>query len=338
MVLRIHFTAEDLARTRLADRPRPLLELGSAIRLLQKPTHTSTHPVCFDAWRNRAFTRLSPRVRTLFELIPASGWSLDFLTPEAYGDPAELLEEVRRTPSARLRADLAEWAEQRPRIPRWTRRLMDEPRQLQRLVDTMEHAYDQVIAPYWTQIEQHARTDRAVRMRQLTEEGLAGLLGGLNPRYIRWDPPVLEVTLASGLSGDLPLCGRGLLLVPSYFESTFPVVNDADPQPWIVFPICVDENILVPLAATTESARAGVPQSLTALLGRTRATVLRAIADHPGCTTSELADHARIATASASEHATILRGAGLTTSSRHRNSVLHTPTAAGISLLNAATY
>ncbi|MEU8471636.1 hypothetical protein AB0F30_27645 [Streptomyces sp. NPDC029006] len=46
MTLRIHFTTQDLARIRLAEGPRPLLELSIGIRLLQE----RTHPVRFDAW------------------------------------------------------------------------------------------------------------------------------------------------------------------------------------------------------------------------------------------------------------------------------------------------
>ncbi|MER5430289.1 winged helix-turn-helix domain-containing protein [Streptomyces sp. NPDC002588] len=87
----------------------------------------------------------------------------------------------------------------------------------------------------------------------------------------------------------------------------------------------------------TAAALTSVPQSLAAILGRTRATVLCAIADHAGCTTTEPAHHAGISPASASEHATTLRNPGLTTASRHRNTVLHTLTTAGITLLNSST-
>ncbi|MFD5608476.1 winged helix-turn-helix domain-containing protein [Streptomyces sp. NPDC127064] len=69
---------------------------------------------------------------------------------------------------------------------------------------------------------------------------------------------------------------------------------------------------------------------LDALLGRTRAHVLRAIADSP-CTTSELATRAAAPLSTVSRHASILRDAGLITSHRDRNTVLHTITPLGIS-------
>jgi DNA-binding MarR family transcriptional regulator len=62
--------------------------------------------------------------------------------------------------------------------------------------------------------------------------------------------------------------------------------------------------------------------------------VLTAIAEHPGCSTKELAAFAGLASSSASEHATVLREAGLITTTRHRNTALHSPSQLGLNLLN----
>ncbi|MGW8990152.1 hypothetical protein ACWGRF_09545 [Streptomyces zhihengii] len=75
MPLRIHFTAEDLARTRLAEGLRPMLELDIAVRLLQE----GSHPTRFGPWRRESFRRLSPGARGLFDLIPPTGWTVGFL-------------------------------------------------------------------------------------------------------------------------------------------------------------------------------------------------------------------------------------------------------------------
>ncbi|MBI0294756.1 helix-turn-helix transcriptional regulator [Streptomyces sp. PRKS01-29] len=251
----------------------------------------------------------------------------------------ELLETVRRTPALYLRTDLRRWAElRRWRVPPWTRRIGAEPELFHDLVDTLGQAHDQLIGPYWHQIERVACADRTLRVRHLAEGGVEGLLRRLNPAYVRWRPPVLELTTASGVSGDVHLGGRGLLLIPSLFGTAHSIVNpDADPQPWLTFPLRHDEDLTALPAAATAAALTSVPHCLARLLGRTRATVLCAVADHPGCTTTELARYAAIAPASASEHATVLRGAGLTTLSRHRNTVFHTLAPAGVSLLNAST-
>ncbi|MFF4921415.1 hypothetical protein ACFY4B_12605 [Kitasatospora sp. NPDC001261] len=56
-----------------------------------------------------------------------------------------------------------------------------------------------------------------------------------------------------------------------------------------------------------------------------------------GCTTGDVAAAVRISAASAGEHATVLRAAGLVTTLRDRNTAIHTATAAGLTLLAAAT-
>ncbi|MFP3992794.1 winged helix-turn-helix domain-containing protein [Streptomyces sp. E11-3] len=331
MTLRIHFTAQDLARTRIAHDPRPLVELAIAVRLLQE----RSHPARFGTWRRTALSRLSPNTRMLFPLIPATGWSVDFLTPADPGHPDTLLDKVRATPTRQIREDLNLWAAHQTSVPAWTREL-DEDRGLQRqLVDTVEHAHREIIRPYWPEIVSLAAADHALRMRQLAEGGMDRVLSGLNPPRIRWRHPTLELKMASGMSGDIKLEGRGLLLIPSLFGSDCSTINDAaEPQPWVTYPIRTDDRPVLSAMATA-AALTTVPRSLSALLGRTRATVLCVITDRPGCTTTELAEHAGISPASASEHATVLRSANLITTARHRNTALHAPTPAGTALLNS---
>ncbi|MDQ3790634.1 MAG: winged helix-turn-helix domain-containing protein, partial [Actinomycetota bacterium] len=60
-----------------------------------------------------------------------------------------------------------------------------------------------------------------------------------------------------------------------------------------------------------------------ALLGRTRAAVLLAIAERPHLNTTELARRLGTSLASASQHVTVLREAGLTITNRHNGSAMH---------------
>jgi DNA-binding transcriptional ArsR family regulator len=78
-------------------------------------------------------------------------------------------------------------------------------------------------------------------------------------------------------------------------------------------------------------AEPAADSKLAALLGRTRAAVLETVSSP--CTASELARQTGISLASASQHATVLREAGLLTTTRHRNAVMHTTTALGAALL-----
>ncbi|MEU1789863.1 helix-turn-helix domain-containing protein [Streptomyces sparsogenes] len=330
VVYRIHFTVEDLARTRVAPTPPPLMELGSSVRTLQ----TGAHPVRLGAWRSRARARLRPEARMVVDLTPPRGWSPTFLTPADVGSARELLERVRATPRSLIRRDLAHVAECHP-LPPWARGLADDPDLLRRLCDSLDHVFDVLVAPLWERITSATAADRAVRMRQVVDGGVEGLLAGLLPSRIRWNPPVLELAMLSGFDGDLHLEGRGLLLVPSAFGPDSPAIDiDAQPQPVLRYPIggagSSDSPPLFPSGARPQGRSA-----LTALLGPTRAAVLRAVAEHPGCSTKELAARTRIASSSASEHTAVLRSAGLIRTVRHRNTALHSPTAVGIALLDA---
>ncbi|MGW6318941.1 winged helix-turn-helix domain-containing protein [Streptomyces sp. NPDC055099] len=336
MPLRIHFTAADLARTRLAEAPRPMLELDIALRLLQEGSHATR----FGAWRRESLRRLSPRVRRLFDLIPPTGWTVDFLDQSHADSIDEAVERVRATPAARIRKDTEAWAAgrgHRRAVPLWTQSLGSDGQLLTELTDTVAHAHKQVIAPYQRHMDALSRADQALRARQATHGGLDMLLSGLNPRYIRWEAPVLELTMASGSTGDIHLAGRGLLLIPSVFGAVYPALDDtAEPQPWLTYPVGLRDTDLCLPSTDTARALSTVPDSLTALLGHTRAVVLWTIARHPGCTTTELARRAGISPASASQHATVLRTAGLSHTTRHHNTALHTTTSAGTDLLNTA--
>ncbi|WP_433889324.1 MarR family transcriptional regulator [Streptomyces sp. CA-111067] len=337
MAYRIHFTVQDLARTRVAEVPPPLFELSTAVRVLRD----REHPVRFDAWRRRVRQGLRPQARMMFDLVPPLGVVPGFLAAPGIGSPREMLDRARATPRSVVRADLAHVAEHQP-LPSWTRQLPDDRDLLRALFDSLEHVYGQVLEPHWEQVRSLAAADRSARMRQVLGGGMEVLLAAVNPGRIRWRPPVLEVTMASGYDDDLYLRGQGLLLVPSAFGVEAPVIDpDAEPQPVLTYPAGIDPHARsLPVFATApdgdegQGRRAPTAGSLASLVGHTRAGVLHTIAEHPGCSTKELAVLVGIAPASASEHATTLREAGLVSTTRNRNAVLHSPTSLGVSLLN----
>jgi len=81
----------------------------------------------------------------------------------------------------------------------------------------------------------------------------------------------------------------------------------------------------------TAPADPPVSDALAALLGPTRAAVLRALRTPRG--TAELAQEVRISPASASEHAKVLRDAHLIETSRAGRSVRHSLTMLGAAML-----
>ncbi|MFD3585773.1 winged helix-turn-helix domain-containing protein [Streptomyces sp. NPDC058683] len=333
MVFRIHFTAEDLARTKVAEAPMPLVELNQAARALQGRDQSAR----LSSWRNRSLTQLSATARTALDFIPSVGWSPTFIGAPQAGSPQELIEQVRATPTRQIQTALETILPQdsRSRVPSLTRRLTD-PDFLGLVCDGLGALHEVLLAPYWPQIVDAYTADRSMRMRQVLHGGVEQLLIQANPTRMRWKAPVLEIrTPTDNTEYDLHLEGRGLLLLPSMWMLTSPVIHyDAEPQPAISYPALPDQPLrrLTAFASTASPAKATAP--VAALLGATRAAVLTAIAEHPGCSTTELATYVGLASSSASEHATVLREAGLITTIRHRNTALHSPSQLGLSLLN----
>ncbi|WP_413808546.1 winged helix-turn-helix domain-containing protein [Streptomyces sp. OE57] len=332
MVLRIHFTGEDLAHTRLAQRARPFLEVGLALWRLRQPAHAARS----DAWQWEAARRLEPSLRRLTARHPRARCS-DFLwTPTAAEDPREALETVLATPPAQVRKQVARACERYRTGSAWTHRLGDGFGALDHYGKLLRSVHNQVIKPSWHRIGTSAAPAWARHGPCLASAGIESVLARLEHCGAHWSPPVLHID--SPGDQDVHLGGRGLILIPTLlggdpFLGTDPFdVEDGEPQRWLTFSLRRAEQPL-PTADFTASGRP--PQPLSTLLGRNRAAVLCAIAERPRRTTTQLSQRVGIATASASEHATILRAAGLTTAARHHNMVLHTVTAAGRSLLHA---
>jgi DNA-binding transcriptional ArsR family regulator len=159
-------------------------------------------------------------------------------------------------------------------------------------------------------------------MRAFMVAGLDGLFRSMQP-LMRWRPPVLEVDY--GIDRELHLGGRGLRFVPSYFCYRLPV-SLADPElpPTLVYPIGQEFR-------WWHATQPASTRSLDALLGGTRSAVLRSV-DHES-TTSQLARRLDTSVTSVSRHAAVLRDAGLITSHRHGQAVLHTLTPLGAAIL-----
>ena len=142
------------------------------------------------------------------------------------------------------------------------------------------------------------------------------MLSALHPD-IEWSTPVLTTYgVTAGPTFDIHLNGRGLQLYPSSLTAECLVLDAPDQRPVLVYP-CAD-------LPTDDLAEV---DALADLLGRTRATVLRALTH--SATTTQLSRRTGISLASASDHARVLRNAGLITTHRTAGTAHHslTPTA-----------
>ncbi|SHK73794.1 transcriptional regulator, ArsR family [Streptomyces yunnanensis] len=318
-MLRVHFSGLDLARVRIAARPDALWETVLSFHRLRDRRDDST----FGGWRSETRGRLNGEARLLAPLVPSRGYFPDFLTPaEGLLGMDEALAALRETPAARLHAELARLAPVGRPLPAWIRAMADgETRSLGRLAGILQRYHDAAVAPYWHRVQSRIEADRAARGRALLDGGADRLLASLPP-MMRWRAPVLEAEYP--VDRDLYLGGRGLLLLPSYFCRRTPVTfYNPDLTPVLVYPV---EHPAPRLTPPVPAAR-----SLGRLVGQTRSAILQGIG--VGCTTSELARRVDVSLASASQHATVLRDAGLLSTLRQGNAVLHTLTPLGAALL-----
>jgi DNA-binding transcriptional ArsR family regulator len=324
-MIRLRLGVDDVARTRLAA-PGPYCELSVSAQAIQQPT-SSFRRLCAASG-----VRLPASASHLLELVPAHGNVPDFLAPEGANSLEEALDIVMSTPDRLIRNDIATL----PGLAAssWMLDLADGSVSARKeLASSFRDYHDQVLKLLWPAIEHVLETDLRFRAWQLATKGVAVTVDGLHPG-IRWRDGMVEVD--GPLDADVDLAGRGLQLMPSLW--TRPGFTVRWTQPTLVYPLgrfawmapTATNSHRVPLgrlASMAPTATNSHRDPLAAVLGTTRARVLRALADEH--TTSELARVLGISLASASTHAAVLRDAGLVTSRRQGQSVRHTLTSLG---------
>jgi DNA-binding transcriptional ArsR family regulator len=325
-MLRVHFTAGDLARTRVADGPDPLWEAVLSLHQLQERNREAP----LDDWRRHVLQGAAPSLRLLLPLVPARGYFPDFLTPAEGLEGFEAgLDSLLSTPRSQLRGQLERLSAGRTPGP-WVRSVAEgSAPALHRLGDALRDYRRAAFGSSWQHVRSGIEADRTWRARVQWYGGTQAMLRTFGPR-MRWRPPVLECDYPADY--DVWLGGRGLLLIPSYFCRRTPVAL-ADPAlpPTLVYPARTPARMGRTGLCDGGSVREETAAHLARLLGHTRAAVLQSVGGD--CTTTELARRAGVSVSSASEHAAVLRGAGLLVSSRERNAVRHTLTPVGLALL-----
>lgn len=323
----IHFTAADLARTHVAAEPDPFWETLLSWHVLQGEFKNQSRP----EWRRSlpyGAIGLERLLRTvLMPLAPPGPYFPDFMTPIEGGAGFEAgLEALLSTPRQRVRMELDRLTPTRGSAS-WIAEVAEGKAATWAKVNfAMREYFRLALAPHWQVIRGQIRADFLMRSRMMTNGGIESMLGTMRP-ILRWDSPVLSMN--GPADRDIHLQGRGLTIIPSYFNCRNPLrIWDLDLPPVLVYPA----NRLGGLVRNPSEAR--LPGAIADLLGHTRAAILTTTAS--GRTTSELAMELGISRATASEHATVLRNAGLIDSHREGRTILHTLSTLGQSLLATA--
>lgn len=324
-VFRIHFTAQDLACTRVHHAPDPLWEITLSSHVLMRrnddPLLAGWHRRSREALRRG--TMLRERSDLFLSINSAKGDFPDFLTPGPHpGSLGDGLELISRTPVAQLRRDVNLAAGDGAVLPPSARELTSgDPGAVRDLTVGMRDYHDAIVGPQWSWVNASFNAEYSARTQILARGGLAAMLNSLHPS-VRFADGVLEI-LDYPRERDLHLGGRGLVLVPSFFKRSSRPLTMIDPElpPVLVYP--VDRAVGLVAARQTEA--------LSALVGRARAAILELCAE--GGTTSAVAARLHLSPSTASEHLTVLRRAGLIVSERRANSVEHRLAALGLALL-----
>lgn len=212
-MLRIHFTAEDLARTRVAGTIGAAAETYYGLEMLC----SRTLPLPFRRWRATVAGRLGDDAGPLTALLPARGPGLDLLA--LAGDSPDIdhaVETLLRAPRLRMRRELEPVAVG-PAHTGWARAVADGDADSRRLLAAGLVACHRVaVAPYWAASRSRLDVVRAQYARTFLEGGVDALLTALSPPLVRWRPPVLEIRHPRPV--EVHLGGRGLILAPTLFS------------------------------------------------------------------------------------------------------------------------
>jgi DNA-binding transcriptional ArsR family regulator len=319
-MIRFRLEPDDLARSRFAI--SPLMELQMSLTALREPERYAIH----TPWMTRARPRVAGLDLTLLEtLVPTRGWVPDFSAPpplELSPDPAAEIERVRASDPELVRREIGWiWANG---IPDALRPLVDDTeRGLDALAQSMREYWERALAPEWPAIRQTLAADIRRRAAHLAAGGIRAALANLHPDVsLAADERTVE--LAARVDADVPLAGRGLLLIPSAFwwpRST--AITDPPWQPCLIY---APDGV----AALWEPDDTEPEQALQELLGRGRARVLGGL-DAPVSTT-ELARRLGASPAGVSAHLRVLARAGLAVATREGRAVLYSRTPLGEAL------
>jgi len=326
-VLRIHFTSEDLAQTRLADAPDPLWEVVLSAHVLR----IRGSEALLGPWKQALLeqlpvgSRLRAEIEPLIAINPARGYFPDLLTPTESAEGLEAgLEALLSLPRQRLRREIGRVGDEQGRLDSVTTDLAEgRAYGVKQLAEAIRNYHDAAIAPIAERIRVAFEADRAQRAQAFLNGGISALLNGLHPN-VSFAAGVLELSDVHP-DEDIYLAGRGLRLVPSFFKFTdTKLMTLADPE--------LPQVLVYPIDRSAGLAAAAARESLAALVGRTRAALLELTTN--GGSTSELARRVSISPAAASQHLSVLREAGLVSSTRDGNTVRHHLTPLGQAVLS----
>lgn len=253
----------------------------------------------------------NPTFAALAGLLAHTTWMPDFITRPPTGLETRFADEiaaVRATDNIRARGDLM--VSVGGALPA----SLDVVDVAAVVADGLQAVWDRVIAPDWPRRRALLERDVIQRAGWLATYGLARALEGLRSE-LRLEPGGY-INLNDWDWRPYDVAGAQLMLVPNSFGGRW---------------FCLDAPravaVLYPARGVADEPDERAPDGLDRLIGRSRATVLRAL-DTPASTT-HLVRTLGMSLGAVGDHLAVLRDAGLVTRTRSGRSVLYRRTAVG---------
>ncbi|GLW05671.1 ArsR family transcriptional regulator [Microtetraspora sp. NBRC 13810] len=284
-------------------------------------------PGVWRSWAERMrgpYRRLAaerPALAALTGLLRQGRYNADFVAPPPSGVQVPFADEiavVRATPAARAHEELARNLEGMPRMPGHVMDVLFAPDVVDLVADAYQALWDETVAPFWPRFRAVLERDVIHRAGRLATYGWAAALDDLRPK-VRWRPDGVIVVRAAGPDVTHRLGGRGLLFVPTVFQTG---VGSYLEHAW---------PYAISYPARGTAAAVATPHGLGRLIGRTRSRVLLELA--VPATTTQLAELLGLGLGTASGHLAALRDAGLVEAARAGRRVLYQRTDLGDALV-----
>jgi DNA-binding transcriptional ArsR family regulator len=322
----------DLTQVRFAVSPMSQL-LGALLVLGRRH-----QPAGMGRWRDRVWDdyqslctdrdmcAAGEMLAALVQLLDTTAYMPDFLTvPPASMETAFAaeLDAVRQTTAEQARADLELCARTRRDGAAGTLAgTFSGPGLPARVADALQAAWQVLVLPDWPGLRALLQRDIVHRSGMLATAGLGPTLEGLGSDVVM--RPTHDGQMLLEIRGGSPhrLAGTGLRLVPNAFGGGW-LCLDPPGAFALTYPARGSAALWRTAAATTSS--------LDPLIGRSRAEVLRALAEP--ASTSQLSARLHLSLGTVGDHLAVLRDAGLAARARSGRSVLYRRTSLGDALI-----
>jgi DNA-binding transcriptional ArsR family regulator len=314
----------DIARVRFAH--SPIRELVASLLVLQDPRRQPMH----RSWLSAARGQLGGlELELLTALVPTGHYLPSFLFPIPAGPLGVLAEELAAVAASSptvVRAELDKVRQDRP-LPAVLRGLYQDPAgHLPAVAAAMRRYWQAAVASVWPRLRAASAADLAYRMERFANGGLARVLADLHPE-VALERNLLQFDKPHHCSHRFDLAGTGIVLLPCAFIWPTVLVECCEvDQPTVTYPTRG-------VAALWQEAPAEQTDPLSALVGRTRATLLATLGLPR--TTTQLAAQLDLSPPAVSQHLRVLKDTGLVSARRRGRMVLYQRTSAATTLLEA---